>query len=96
MEPPVDAGGFENFFEAFFHKLGIDYIRAEAGELPGVTVDDIEAERHRAEALEAHGAPSPAELAEFGLFGAVDRRKLHPRKRRQWHTERALRLVSAL
>jgi len=96
-EGPLDRYGFKRFFSAQFFALGVDLIRAEAGLLRGVTVDDIEAERARAERLESSKGktPSPAELDAFGL-DAYDHRKLRQRERRQWHVERALQLVSAL
>ena len=95
--PPVDGGGFANYFEAYFHKLGIDYIRAEAGELGSITVADIEHERQAAERLEGRQGcpPSPAELDAFGIQ-AYERRKLHPLVRQRWNTARARELALAL
>ena len=97
-EGPLDRYGFDRFFGALFFSRGIDYIRAEAGELGSITVADIERERREAERLETRKGcpPPPWELCEFGLLGAYERRSLPPRARRQWHVERALRLVSAL
>ena len=94
---PVDGGGFANFFEAYFHKLGIDYIRAEAGDLHGVTAADIDLERLAAEHRESRqgSPPSPAELDAFGI-AAYERRKIDPRVRRRWNTARARELALAL
>lgn len=44
-EGPLDRGGFEGRRDATAFALGIDWIRAEAGQLPGLTTRDIDAER---------------------------------------------------
>jgi hypothetical protein len=46
-EGPLDRGGFESRSDADGFRLGIDRERALFGLLPGVTVDDIDAERER-------------------------------------------------
>jgi hypothetical protein len=43
---PLDFGGFDQRLDAQAFALGIDYERALFGLLPGVTVADVDAERH--------------------------------------------------
>jgi hypothetical protein len=46
-EGPLDFGGFDSRLDAEGFALGIDYERALFNLLPGVTVEDVDAERHQ-------------------------------------------------
>jgi len=46
-EGDLDRGGFDSKVDAEAFRLGVDWIRAEAGMLPGMTTADIDAERTR-------------------------------------------------
>ena len=57
LEPPepepLDFGGFDQRLDAEAFALGIDYERALFGLLPGVTVEDVDAERHQLDSMTA-------------------------------------------
>ena len=57
LEPPepepLDFGGFDQRLDAQAFALGIDYERALFGLLPGVTVEDVDAERHQLDSMTA-------------------------------------------
>ena len=95
---PLDKGGFEGFFDAYFFACGVNYERALVGELEDVTTDDIDRERLEAEHLEAsHGQPpSPLELDRYGLEAYRERRKHRARVRKRWDADAARRLALAL
>ena len=97
---PLDRYGFDSFFGALFFSLGIDWIRADAGLLEGVTADDVERERERAGRLEGRqGVDPPAQDLALHGVEAFELRARARKLRRTWqagHAERALRLVSAL
>jgi hypothetical protein len=50
---PLDRGGFDQRLDAEAFALGIDYERALFGLLPGVTVEDVDAERHQLDSMTA-------------------------------------------
>lgn len=59
---PLDRGGFESRSDAQGFKLGIDRERALFGLLPGLTVEDIDRERHQ---LDTYHGKHPATLDDF-------------------------------
>jgi len=97
---PIDHGGFGDgeFFSAWFLAAGVNYERALAGELEGVTTKDIERERRRAEHWEVSkgSRPTAVELDAFGL-DAFERRKVVPKEERhRFRLEAARRFALAL
>ena len=70
-EGPLDRNGFDEHSDAQAFKLGVDWIRAEAGLLPGVTVADIDRER---EALDSR-APITATPEPVHIPPVIDYRR---------------------
>jgi hypothetical protein len=66
---PLDKGGFAGFMDARSFSLGLDWIRASAGLLDGVTTADID--RERAVLDEDRRGKAPAPLPHLPTFEAA-------------------------
>ena len=77
LEPPepapLDFGGFDQRLDAQAFALGIDYERALFGLLPGVTVEDVDAERQRLDGLTAINRANRRKTQDDAASGALER-----------------------
>jgi hypothetical protein len=66
---PLDKGGFLQYMNARAFALGVDWIRAQAGILDGVTTDDVDLERATLD--EDRRGKAPAQPPDLPMYGAA-------------------------